>query len=236
MKLYLSTILILIFTFSALAQTENKSLTNQDVIELSSTGLSAEIIAAKIRASATNFDTSTQALEKLSDAKVPDAVIIAMIDADKAARTNANTANQRSDDSKNSVPEQGTLTDLKGAKLVYIATANPKSRDFIIKELQKDKRFEVVDKIENADFVMRYEEAVENVGVAATVNGNTGSATNLTQNVGNLTVVMPSAQANRVRLLYSTRKTEYRIWEENPAKSTTKQFLKDLDKTVGAKK
>jgi hypothetical protein len=55
-------------------------LTNDDVVKLTKAGLSAETIVAKIRASETKFDTSTDALVALANAGVPDAVIRAMIE------------------------------------------------------------------------------------------------------------------------------------------------------------
>jgi hypothetical protein len=57
-----------------------KALTNQDVVDLVKTGLSPDIINAKIRTSASQFDTSTGALKGLKDAGVPDSVILAMVD------------------------------------------------------------------------------------------------------------------------------------------------------------
>lgn len=55
-------------------------LTNQDVVDLVKTGLSPDIIVAKIRTSTNQFDTSTAALKGLKDSGVPDSVIVAMVD------------------------------------------------------------------------------------------------------------------------------------------------------------
>jgi hypothetical protein len=54
-------------------------LSNKDVQHMLKSGLSTEIIIAKIKASATNFDTSPAALQELKSAGVPDAVILAMV-------------------------------------------------------------------------------------------------------------------------------------------------------------
>lgn len=62
------------------AKTTQNVLTNQDVVDLVKTGLSADIIVAKIKTSACQFETSTAALKGLKDAGVPDAVILAMVD------------------------------------------------------------------------------------------------------------------------------------------------------------
>ena len=62
------------------AKTTQSALTNQDVVDLVKTGLSADIIVAKIKTSACRFDTSTAALKGLKETGVPDAVILAMVD------------------------------------------------------------------------------------------------------------------------------------------------------------
>jgi hypothetical protein len=78
--------LFLVFLFLGLQLTaqETKSaqsaLTNQDIVDLTKTGLSPDIIVAKIRTSTTHFDTSSAGLKGLKAAGVPDAVILAMVD------------------------------------------------------------------------------------------------------------------------------------------------------------
>ena len=56
-------------------------LTNSDVIQMFKAGLPANIILAKIKHSATNFDTSPKALIALKAARLPENVILAMINA-----------------------------------------------------------------------------------------------------------------------------------------------------------
>lgn len=56
------------------------SLRNQDVLDLHKAGLSAEVIVAKIKSSATAFDTSPAALQELKAAGLPDSVILAMVE------------------------------------------------------------------------------------------------------------------------------------------------------------
>lgn len=53
-------------------------LSNDDVVRMVKAGLSAEIVIAKIRSSATNFDTSPEALQVLKSASMPDAIILVM--------------------------------------------------------------------------------------------------------------------------------------------------------------
>lgn len=56
-------------------------LNNNDVIEMVKSGLSAEIIVAKIKASVSKFDTSPAALQQLKASGVSDDVILAMVQA-----------------------------------------------------------------------------------------------------------------------------------------------------------
>jgi hypothetical protein len=56
-------------------------LINKDVADMLKSGLSAEIVIAKIRSAATAFDTSAAALQEMKAAGVPDAVILAMVEA-----------------------------------------------------------------------------------------------------------------------------------------------------------
>ena len=54
-------------------------LTNSDVITMIGSGLSLEVIIAKIKASPCAFDTSPEGLKGLKDARVPDQVVIEMV-------------------------------------------------------------------------------------------------------------------------------------------------------------
>jgi hypothetical protein len=55
------------------------ALTNKDVLDMVKTGLSTDIILAKLKASQNNFDTSPSALTELKTNNVPEAVILAMV-------------------------------------------------------------------------------------------------------------------------------------------------------------
>ncbi len=54
-------------------------LTNKDVLDMLNSGLTTEIVVAKIKTSSARFDTSAATLAELKAAKVPDAVILAMV-------------------------------------------------------------------------------------------------------------------------------------------------------------
>jgi hypothetical protein len=75
MKFALALMALLLVAAPALAET----LTDAQVVQLSRAGLGAEAIVAKIRASPTRFDVSTEAMVALKRDGVPDAVIAAMV-------------------------------------------------------------------------------------------------------------------------------------------------------------
>ena len=57
------------------------ALTNKDILDMVGAGLTAEVVIAKMKLSKCNFDTSPDALKALKAANVPDAVILAMVQA-----------------------------------------------------------------------------------------------------------------------------------------------------------
>lgn len=63
-----------------------KALTNQDISDMHRSGLSADVIMAKIKAGPCSFDTSPTALQHLKTDKVPDNVILAMVNAPVSGR------------------------------------------------------------------------------------------------------------------------------------------------------
>lgn len=60
-------------------QTGAAELTNKDVLDMVKSGLTTEIVVAKIKASPGHFDTSVATLAELKAANIPDAVIMAML-------------------------------------------------------------------------------------------------------------------------------------------------------------
>ena len=75
-----------VFLFDVAIGQEEEVLTNADVVALSEAGLPASVIAAKIKASNTDFDTSVEQLVALSKAGVDGAVIEAMVNAKASSR------------------------------------------------------------------------------------------------------------------------------------------------------
>jgi hypothetical protein len=66
----------------ALPRAASAALTNQDVLDILKMGLTQEVVIAKIKGSASNFDTSAKGLQELKSAGVSDAVILAMVQAE----------------------------------------------------------------------------------------------------------------------------------------------------------
>jgi hypothetical protein len=62
-------------------QTPDATLKNEDVLSMNKAGLSPEEIIAKIKASRTEFEVSQPKLVELREAAIPDAVILAMVEA-----------------------------------------------------------------------------------------------------------------------------------------------------------
>jgi len=76
-----------------------ETMTNDEVITLTKAGLSGPIIEGKIRSSKTNFDMSTDALIKLKQAGVSDAIVAAMLEAKSGKPMMASGGGSSSNDS-----------------------------------------------------------------------------------------------------------------------------------------
>jgi hypothetical protein len=88
-----------VFLIAAFAQvapgqrnTSAAPLTNDEVVSMVKSGLSADVIIAKVETSECAFDTSPSALEKLKAAGVPETVILAMVRAPAASSSNEEPA------------------------------------------------------------------------------------------------------------------------------------------------
>jgi hypothetical protein len=76
-KLIATVLALFVAVFACVAQQPNtQKMTNQDVIDLVSLGLSDDVVIDKIHAAAgTDFDTSVSALKTLKAAQISDGVI-----------------------------------------------------------------------------------------------------------------------------------------------------------------
>ena len=80
------------------AQTQ-EVLTNQKIIEMLKSGLSSEIVLAKIKNSKNSFDTSTSGIRELKNAGVSDSIILEMVqkaNGTETASSNNDTSNETS--------------------------------------------------------------------------------------------------------------------------------------------
>ena len=72
-------ILVFLVLFAIPMSGQQKPLTNTDVLTMVKSGLSSEIVIAKIKSSTCAFDTSPKTLADLKTSGVPDAVILAVV-------------------------------------------------------------------------------------------------------------------------------------------------------------
>lgn len=92
-------------------QATASALANKDIRELLKAGLTQEIVIAKIKSSACDFDTSPDELKELKAANVPDSVILAMVQApNKQRETSAQPPNLPIDNTKPSASAQPNTT------------------------------------------------------------------------------------------------------------------------------
>jgi hypothetical protein len=91
---FLQFLLVAAFCLGAtfVAQAQEETMTNKEVISLTSAGLNKSLIVDKIRTSKSKFDLSTDALIKLKKAGVDDAVVAAMLQAKGGAATASSIA------------------------------------------------------------------------------------------------------------------------------------------------
>lgn len=78
-------LLLMVISPGILAQNGVEVLTNEKVVTMTKAGLPVSIIVNKIRSSKTNFDTSTDELIRLQQARVPTETINAMVEASGSA-------------------------------------------------------------------------------------------------------------------------------------------------------
>lgn len=97
-KISVSICILVIFVLvaqSVNAQTKPEILTNAKIIELVRLGLDEEIIVEKIRQSECRCDLGTTDLAKLKNAKVPKAVIMAMLEASSSRDTSSSPGSEK---------------------------------------------------------------------------------------------------------------------------------------------
>ena len=146
--------LLLISICVSSAQGTQTQLTNDDIVKLLKSGLSAKIIVAKVKSTPGKYDTSTDALTRLKAANVPEEVLVAIIEA-------GNTAPTTSSDTQwwllnLSSAQLGDLNELRTKSRVFIQADNENSRKAISGEISKLKSLTQVASANDADFVISY--------------------------------------------------------------------------------
>lgn len=129
----------------------DKPLTNQDVVEMSKAGLPATVIISKIKTSKIDFKTDLADLKSLTDEKVSELVISAMIEAQSAqSKANSVVAEQPKDvppTQKPSIPsppfvtyneldKDGQKQRLKGPAVIQIAAPTADVMPLLIRSFQ----------------------------------------------------------------------------------------------------
>ncbi len=104
------------------SQQEQTALTNTDVLEMLKSGLSSEIVVAKIKTSPSKFDTSPAALQELKTANVPEAVMLAMVQAADTKPDNSSAPATNAEAVEVKVPD-GTPLEIELMSNVSSATA-----------------------------------------------------------------------------------------------------------------
>jgi hypothetical protein len=93
-------------------------MTNEDVANLLKSGLGTEIVIAKINSSPCDFNTSTTALQELKANGLPDAVILAMVQAPKGLARAASVQPSSPAEPRQAQPEQRAQPLAKGCMAV----------------------------------------------------------------------------------------------------------------------
>lgn len=107
-----------------------QALSNKDVLDMQNAGLGADVIVAKIESSTCDFDTSPTALEQLRTAKVPNEVILAMVQA-PVASDSARTA-QPPTEAKSALQHPSSYLGL------FVVNAKPPAHGFLVKDVTPD--------------------------------------------------------------------------------------------------
>jgi len=124
-------------------------------------------------------------------------------------------------------PEYGKLEEIKGKRKVYVMSLDTKARKIIVKELTKDKRFEVVESPEQAEFGIIFDGSEQRVGW--NTFGFTGQFVVFVKPLEN-----PDPEKPRVRVVWTTQKIKAYSgglsFNRHPATNATREFVKQMKK------
>jgi hypothetical protein len=155
-KFSLSLLAGLLIAVAVMAQELPKArslLSNQDVIDMVKSGLSAEIINAKIVSTDASFNTSPAALRELKEAGVPQEVILVLVK-NPLGMTSATPKPALS--AAFGEPEYGTIQDIKGLSKVFVRADDDDARSTIIGMLHGYEGLQVVESPRDAEIILDY--------------------------------------------------------------------------------
>lgn len=126
-------------------------------------------------------------------------------------------------------PEYGKLEEIKDKRKAYVMSLDGKAREIIVKELTKNKRFEVVESPELAEFGVLFDVSEQRAG------WNTFGF------IGQFVVFVkpledPNPEKPRVRVLWTTQKVKAYSsglsFNRHPATNASREFVKQMKKLV----
>lgn len=99
-RLFIAPLVLLVLVVGVrgqeVSQGAQAALTNSDVLQMVKSGLSAELVIAKIKASKTNFETSPALLTELKQNGVTENILVAMVEAGSADTVIVNLSTRQS--------------------------------------------------------------------------------------------------------------------------------------------
>lgn len=129
-------------------------LTNKDIMGMAKAGLPADVIIAKIQASACRFDTSPSALEGLKSAGVPDSVILALVKHSSSGTLESEPSAVAPPSSPKMNRSTGSAPAAPSNPKVYIEPANGFEKALAAGLVKKQVPVEVVSKKADAEYIL----------------------------------------------------------------------------------
>jgi CO dehydrogenase/acetyl-CoA synthase alpha subunit len=228
-KIIYFTIFIVILANSVFGQQPSASptvneLTNDSIIEMVEAKIPDSVIISKIEVSKARFKTEVADLKTLTEKGVSEAVISAMV------KKSADVPKpQKEVEYTNNNPEYGNLSEIAGKTNVCLRVTDVKSREIIVKALNKQQNYRIWDNRKDCDFGIWFASESRNVGS----NVLLGTVNNIVV-VGRMIVytwlpVNEGETVGRIRILWQKDKTQDfsggLTFDKHPANSIN-DFLK----------
>lgn len=214
--------IVLLFAYCSFSQ--QTPLTNKDIVDMVTGGIGEQLVIAKIRASPTNFDTSSSALVSLKASGLSDDVILAMINSQPGTATTP---------SEVAALELG---DAVGLKKVFVESDDARSQLEITKILKKEGYLVVTD-YKVAELVIKFDFDIRpiNIGLTPGLFGGIYTSSTAEQKNGRFRVFVRSDSSEQ--LVYVKERNPSYIGKliHKQAQSYTEAFLKEIKK-IGVSK